>query len=206
MQQELEASAGTDSPVKKQRGLQDQQTEKAEHRTLRQNRADGSDFQASVSSVDRALQLAPVRFDVVLLSRLPVLKANEESVQCIYAIKTGTKDKQYISVDVLAGDPGYTDLEVGCEKIRAKTAALKSREPDVLSLLVPGSWMLELDRWTVPHLSWTLDPIPYSFSCGPWCTVPGTLFCGVCGPLTVHPVVLMSAQKTDAEGFLKRPI
>lgn len=47
-------------------------------------------------------------------------------------------------------------------------------------------------------------PIPTdSVSCGPWWAVAGTM---VCACPTVHRVVLMSAQGTDAEGLLKRSI
>ncbi|KAL6044891.1 hypothetical protein STEG23_017062 [Scotinomys teguina] len=40
---------------------------------------------------------------------------------------------------------------------------LKNREQDVLALLVPGSWRLELDRrgWTALHLPWNLYHIPF---------------------------------------------
>ncbi|KAL6042640.1 hypothetical protein STEG23_029742 [Scotinomys teguina] len=45
---------------------------------------------------------------------------------------------------------------------RDQDCSLKNREPDVLSLLVPGSCKVELDRrgWTVLHLPWNLYPVP----------------------------------------------
>ncbi|KAL6085756.1 hypothetical protein STEG23_032268, partial [Scotinomys teguina] len=47
---------------------------------------------------------------------------------------------------------------------RDQDCSLKNREPDVLALLVPGSWRLEQDRrgWTVLHLPWNLYPVPWA--------------------------------------------
>jgi hypothetical protein len=43
-----------------------------------------------------------------------------------------------------------------------------------------------------------------SFSCGPQYKVAGTLSV-MCGPPSVHPLVFMTAQGTDAHGILERP-
>ncbi|KAL6086717.1 hypothetical protein STEG23_032493, partial [Scotinomys teguina] len=45
---------------------------------------------------------------------------------------------------------------------RDQDCSLKNREPDVLALLVPGSWRLGQGRhgWTVLHLPWNQYPVP----------------------------------------------
>ncbi|KAL6030598.1 hypothetical protein STEG23_036555 [Scotinomys teguina] len=49
-----------------------------------------------------------------------------------------------------------------CTLFLDQDCRLKNREPDMLALLVPGSWKLEQDRcgWTVLYLPWNLYPVP----------------------------------------------
>ncbi|KAL6037983.1 hypothetical protein STEG23_011645, partial [Scotinomys teguina] len=75
------------------------------------------------------------------------------------------KTLQYRSSILVTG--GSPSLSSTCllkpNRNKDQDCSLKNREPDVLALLVPGSWRLEQDRcgWTVLHLPWNLYPVPF---------------------------------------------